>query len=155
MLDRLLGLDDGDAIPMMDGVLRPNQRLDDATPIGERVPECDDVAVCADGAVLVSSGTRILRLAGEGLRERTILAECPGAVGPLALDGPAVFAGVSGHGIVRIEGGVTVARLENVAGQPLRCPTALARLPDGRLAIAEGSAHNAPEAWCRDLLERR
>jgi hypothetical protein len=155
MLDRLLKLDDGAGIPMMDGVLRPNQRLDAATPIGEPLHECDDVAVRADGVVFVSAGSRILQLAGEGLRERSTFADCPGPVGPLAIDGDTILAGIAGHGVVRIERGTVVARLEAADGQPLHCPTAIVRLPDHRIAIADGSAHHLPDAWCRDLLERR
>jgi hypothetical protein len=89
------------------------------------------------------------------LRARTVFAECPGLVGPLAIDGGAVVAGIAGHGVVRIERGTVVARLAAVDGQPLQGATAIARLPDGRFAITEGSAHHRPDAWCRDLLERR
>ncbi|MGH8519212.1 MAG: hypothetical protein ACREUE_17315, partial [Panacagrimonas sp.] len=45
--------------------------------------------------------------------------------------------------------------LDTVDGRALRCVTAIAVLPDGRVAIAEGSAVNPAGAWSRDLLERR
>lgn len=138
------------ALPMMDGALKPNRRLDEATPVGEELPGCDDLVALGDGAVLVSAGDRILRLS-----DRSTWCECPGSVGALAAAGDTVYAAIAGVGVLRIERGAVVARLEQVDGQALRCATALAMLPDGRVAIAEGSAANLPSDWARDLLERR
>jgi hypothetical protein len=144
------------ALPMMDGALKPNRRLDDAVPIGEPLPGCDDVLALDDASVLVSAGSKVLRLSGPALAERAVWCECQGTVGALAAarDGT-VYAAIAGAGVVRIEQGRVAARLEQVDGQPLRCVTALAVLPDGRLAIAEGSSIHLPDDWTRDLLERR
>lgn len=146
---------ESDAVPVMDGPLRPNHRLDAARVVGEPLPEADDVAVHKDGTVFVSSGTQIVALSGRTLSERRVFAECNGPVGPLAMDGETVLAGVAGQGVVRLDrGGTEVARLASADGRPLRCTTALARMPDGRIAIADGSERHAPGDWCRDLLER-
>lgn len=144
------------ALPMMDGALKPNRRLDDAAPVGEPLPGCDDLVVCADGALLVSAGSRIHRLYED---ERSVWAECGGRIDALAAD-PAsgtVFAAIAGQGVRAFdrEGRATGALLDSVEGRALRCVTALAVLPDGKVAIAEGSADNTAEAWSRDLLERR
>lgn len=143
------------ALPMMDGALKPNRRLDEARLIGEPLPDCNDISQLADGAVLISANACIHRLSGEQLGDRRVWCECPGPVGAIAVAGPTVYAAIAGVGVVRIDDGRVSARLDVVDGQPLRCATALAVLPDGRLAIAEGSAVNGPDDWARDLLERR
>lgn len=143
------------ALPMLDGALKPNHRLDDATVCGEPLPGCDDLVALADGSLCVSAGERLWRLSGQALAQREPLVECPGVVGALAAAGQTVYAALESGPLLRIEHGRISARLETVGGRALRGATALAMLPDGRLAIAEGSAANAPPDWARDLLERR
>lgn len=143
------------ALPMMDGPLKPNRRLDEAQSIGEPLPDCDGIAQLADGSLLVSAGSRIYRLTGELPGDRSVWCECPGPVGAIAAADSAVYAAIEGGGVVRIDRGRLSACLDAVDGQALRCATALALLPDGRLAIAEGSTVNGPLDWARDLLERR
>jgi hypothetical protein len=143
------------ALPMMDGALKPNRRLDEASPIGEDLPGCDDLIALDDGSLLVSAGNRILRLYGPGLEERMTWCECPGTVGALVAASDAVYAAIAGSGVMQIVDGRLGSKLDTVDGQPLRCVTALAALSDGRIAIAEGSSINGPDEWARDLLERR
>lgn len=144
------------ALPVMDGPLTPNNKLEQAAPLGDPIPACDDIAAAGDGSLYVSGGRQILRLSGESWRERAVAAEFDSAVGPLAWSADGHFyAGLGGAGVVKLKDGREVARLSSVDGRPLQCVTAIAPLPDGRIAIAEGSAHNPPEQWCRDLLERR
>jgi hypothetical protein len=54
------------AIPSMDGALSPNDRLDACTPVGEPIPGADSVVEGPDGALYVSGGRQVLRLAGDG-----------------------------------------------------------------------------------------
>ena len=139
------------ALPMMDGALKPNRRLDEAAPIGADRPGCDDGVAVPDGTVLVSAGRHILRLS-----DRSVWSECPGTVGALAVAADdTVYAAVAGVGVLRISQGRIGGRLEQADGQPLRCVTALAVLADGRIAIAEGSSVNPLDDWTRDLLEHR
>lgn len=143
------------ALPMMDGALKPNRRLDEAQPLGDPLSGCDDVATLADGTLLVSAGTQIVQLTGSNLDQQKIWFECPGLAGPLAASGTSVYVGIAGLGVLRIENGQVTARLESAQGQALHCATALAVLPDGSIAIAEGSTANGPADWTRDLLEQR
>ncbi|MCC2657726.1 MAG: hypothetical protein K0Q76_2834 [Panacagrimonas sp.] len=139
------------ALPMMDGALKPNRRLDDAAPIGAELPGCDDVVALVDGTVLVSVDQRILRLG-----DRSTWCECPGTVGALAVAADdSVYAAIAGAGVLRIVQGIVTSRLEQVDGRPLRCVTALAVLADGRIAVSEGSSANPLDDWARDLLEHR
>ncbi|HEX9524747.1 MAG TPA: hypothetical protein VF949_17340, partial [Reyranella sp.] len=57
------------AIPSMDGALSPNDGLDACSPIGEPIAGADDVVEGGDGALYVSGGGQVLRLAGEGYGE--------------------------------------------------------------------------------------
>ncbi|MBL6749797.1 MAG: hypothetical protein ISP90_04710 [Nevskia sp.] len=145
------------ALPVMDGPWTPNRRLDEAQPVGEDIPGCDDIAAGGDGGIFVSAGRQVLALSGAGLAQRRVHATFEQEVGALAAaaDGT-LYAGLDGAGVVRLDPqGRATARLQAADGRPLRCPTALALLPDGRLAIAEGSADNTAQRWCHDLMEKR
>ena len=143
------------ALPVMDGPLTPNRRLDDAELLGEEIPGCDDIASGGDGRIYVSSGRQVLQLSGANFGERSLVAEFDQDVTALAHVGGVLYVGVAGLGVLRLEQGREVARLTAADGKALRCPTAIAVLPDGRVAIAEGSTQHRPDQWCRDLMERR
>src|SRR5260370_2533792 len=72
------------AIPSMDGALSPNDGLDACSPIGEPIAGADDVVEGGDGALYVSGGRQVLRLAGEGYGERSVFATFDGNAGGLA-----------------------------------------------------------------------
>ncbi len=147
------------ALPTMDGALKPNRRLDEATPLGDVLPGCDDLIELQDGSLIVSAGHRLWQLSGAAYAQRTPWAdECAGLLGPLGAltaAGDTVYAALTSGSVLRLEHGRITARLESLDGSALRGVTALAVLPDGRVAIAEGSATNPPADWARDLLERR
>ena len=65
---------DQHAIPAMDGGYTPNDRLDALSPIGAPIPGADDVAEGGDGAIYVSAGNQVLRLAGAGYAARSVFA---------------------------------------------------------------------------------
>ena len=56
--------EDGAAVPMMDGPLKPNTALDEA-PIVLRAPEIDNLTVTQDG-LLASQGASLLTLTPRG-----------------------------------------------------------------------------------------
>lgn len=147
--------DEIDALPVMDGPLMPNKRLDEAPVLGAPLRGCDDVATGDDGSVFVSAGRQIVQLSGADLDERRVVAAFDHAVTALTCAHGALYAGLAGAGVVKLTHGREVARLGPVDGRPLHCPTAITALPDGRIAIAEGSSLHLPEQWCRDLMERR
>ena len=84
-------------ILLLDGPLRPNDLLDqaDARPLDDP----DDICVASDGALLVSSGTRVLRLHGWGEDFETV-ADLPLPVSALACRSDGLIAvGQAGGGI--------------------------------------------------------
>ena len=145
------------AVPVLDGAFSPNNRLDQARPLGAPIARPDDLAPGPDGALYVSSGANILRCAGVDYEQRSTFATLHGQVGPLAwtLDGR-LLAGVAGHGVVALSaGGAVTAKLTDDGSEPLHCPTALAVAEDGHVYICDGSRANRPEDRLPDLMQRR
>ncbi len=146
--------DETGSVPMMDGPLRPNARLD-AAPVALTLPDVDNLAVWRDG-LLCSSGSETLRLTRSkdslSIAERRKF-EAP--VSCLAAEPSGGLAvGLDGKGILVAEGPHAGRRIDEAGGRPLICPTsALFEGPD-RLIVASGSAHVAAADWKRDLMER-
>ena len=136
------------AIPVLDGAFSPNQRLDLARQLGEEIERPDDLALGPDGALYVSSGTTILRCAGDDFAERSVFASFASPVGGLAwtADGR-LIACVSRQGLVALSSaGTVVGKLESAGGEPIACPTAVTVAADGTIYVTDGSRANPPEA---------
>jgi hypothetical protein len=149
---------DPHAIPVLDGALSPNNRLDGSQRLGERVPSIDDFALGPDGALYVSSDRQILRCEGEDFSERRVWARFESPVGGLAWT-PSMdrlLACVSGVGIIGVDReGVVKDRLTNVSGYALSCPTSVVVAADGSVHVTNGSSANRPEDWLTDLMQGR
>lgn len=143
------------AIPSMDGALSPNDRLDACSPIGEPIAGADDVVEGPDGALYVSGGSQVWRLAGEGYLDRGIFATFDGNAGGLAFhpDGRLLVC-VSGHGLAAVDGAGKQTWLLQAGDQPLNCLTSVAAAPDGNIFLCNGSSRNVAEDWCADLLQK-
>ncbi|WP_373083699.1 SMP-30/gluconolactonase/LRE family protein [Sneathiella sp.] len=144
------------AISSLDGGFSPNRRLDDAEIIAD-LPGVNGVCIGENGSVYASSGNQIVCWPNGDFLKSSTFAELDALVGSLAThpDGR-VFAAVSGRGIVALNGeGQITGRLEIVGDTPLECVTAIAVLPDGSVAITDGSRHYAVEGWLQDLMEKR
>ncbi|MGY8679130.1 SMP-30/gluconolactonase/LRE family protein [Bradyrhizobium sp. UFLA05-153] len=145
------------AIPPLDGALSPNDRLDGCTVIGEPLPGVNDVVAAADGAIYVSAGKRVLKLSGDDLSTRTLVAEFEGEAGGLAIhpDGRLLVC-VAGRGLAAIDPANPSARwLETVDGRGLSGLLSVTAAPDGRIFAVEGSTGRTPDQWRRDLMEKR
>ncbi|MBV8919387.1 SMP-30/gluconolactonase/LRE family protein [Bradyrhizobium sp.] len=145
------------AIPPLDGALSPNDRLDACTVIGDPLPGLDDVVAAADGALFVSAGKCVLRLSGDGFASRAVVAEFEGDAGGLAVhpDGRLLVC-VAGRGLVALDPARPNPHwLNAVDGQMLAGLTSVAASADGRIFAVEGSSGRPPDAWRRDLMEKR
>jgi sugar lactone lactonase YvrE len=143
------------AIPSMDGALSPNDRLDTCNPVGDPIPGADDVVVGHDGSLYVSGGKQVLRLSGDGYRERSVLASFEANAGGLAVhpDGRLLVC-VSGRGLAAVDGSGRQAWLNQAGDQPLNCLTSVAATSDGTIFVSNGSSRNAPEDWSVDLMQK-
>lgn len=140
LLDRLWGRGDfAVTLPAMDGALRPNTALESAPELLRR-DDVDDVAVW-NGAPVVSCGSQVIGLDGavRGQFEAPVLAMTGLRDGRLAV--------ALANGQIAVE--------DQRLPAPGACVTALCEVEPGVLAVALGSDHNGPDAWRRDLLEKR
>lgn len=149
--DRLLGR--GSAaitVPVMDGALKANRLLDQATVVAE-LPGIDDLA--SDGQVLyASAGPCVYRLDGdrwvEVVRADADVTAIAAAAGRFAI-------AIGGSRVSVREGvaGREVARLDAIDGRPALAINALAFGGADTLLLSDGSVRRRPDEWCRDLME--
>ncbi len=144
--------DAGISVPAMDGVFKPNNRLEEAQRL-VRLEGIDSLAAC-DTELFASSGTRLVRIA---LQNGTAAAEelraFPAPITFLACTtGGRIAVGIAGSGVSLggPEGWSDCALPDDMAA----AMTAAVFLPDGRLALCLGSRSNATDAWKRDLMEQ-
>ncbi len=145
---------DPHAIPSMDGAFSPNDRLDNATPIGDPLPGADAVAEAPDGAICVSAGRKVWRLSGTRYESRAVFAEFEGDVGGLAFHPDGRLLACTTAGLAAVEPGGRKSLLATAQGEPLRCLTAVAAAPDGTIFASDGSERHGADAWAVDLMER-
>jgi sugar lactone lactonase YvrE len=148
--DRLMGR--GSAaitVPVMDGTLKPNRRLDQAELLAE-LPGIDDIAW--DGQTLWASAGKLLwRLDGTQFSEvRRFDAE----ISAIAVSRRGRLAvALGGTQIVVLDSGSAPAiQLDALAGQPLQCVNALAWDGEDSLLFTDGSRQHGPTMWSRDLM---
>lgn len=137
------------SVPIMDGPLQPNQRLESA-PVLAQAQDLDNL-VEAGGALLCSSGARLLRI-GEGRTAPE--ASFDTAITCLAADAHGALAiGLDGQGLL-LRGGAHHGRRIGQAPdpQPLRCATAALFLDADTLIVACGSERFAASQWKHDLM---
>ena len=108
-----------------------------------------------DGAIYVSAGKQVLRLAGAGYETRSVFAEFDGAAGGLAFhpDGRLLVC-VAGRGLAAVDAGGRQTWLNQVENQPLQCLTSVVATADGNIFMTDGSSRNEREDWVRDLMEK-
>jgi sugar lactone lactonase YvrE len=152
--DRLLGR--GSAaitVPVMDGALKANRVLDEAE-VAAELPGIDDIA--SDGTSLVASaGANLWRVDGN---VPVLLRKFDTDISAIAVRGRGLLAVALGGKQVRVmhlndDTLNDFATLDSAASAPLVCVNALAFDGDDQLVFSEGSQRNAPDAWCRDLME--
>ena len=135
-------------VPVMDGPLKPNDALDRAALVAG-LPGAANL-VAGDGALLVSRGAQVLAVAPSG--QTSVVTEASGPISALAVGpGGQLAIGIAGKG-VDLPGPQGTRHIATAGHTALTCVTALCFLPDGRLAIANGSASVAPGDWAHDLM---
>lgn len=145
------------AIPPLDGALSPNDRLDACTPIGDPLPGLDDVIAAKDGSVYVSAGKKVFKLSGNGLSERSLVAEFDGDAGGLAIHpNGRLLVCVAGRGLAALDPASRNPRwLESAGNRSFAGLTSVTSAPDGRIFLVEGSTGCMPDQWRHDLMEKR
>jgi len=147
-LDNLVGRGEAAVtVPPLDGALRPNRKLDEAT---DRYPLADvDCLTVVDEALLASAGNAVYQLDGQEWQQR---GDYEAEVACIASAGDGGLAVALATGEIVMEGGGFDGRRYN-AGVDIRCVTAIA-VSGGALYVANGSADNFADEWQLDLLQR-
>ncbi len=144
-IDRFFGRGDASVfVPVMDGALKPNERLDTLEAALE--VEGVDNLVSSGSRLLASSGSTLLHLDASG--GPCPIHQFPDPISALATDNSGRIAvGIASGRVAVIEQGQS----QSAAEISIPCPTALL-FDQGDLWIASGSQSNGPEQWQRDLM---
>jgi DNA-binding beta-propeller fold protein YncE len=157
IVDRIFFPDrDVHAIPVLDGGFSPNQRLEECDHLAGFVG-ADALAFGPDGRLYVSAADSVLACDGDRFQSRQIFATVDTTAGALAWTNDGVLlVGIADRGVRAFDrNGEPIATLSEAGGAPVTCPTAIAVAADGTVFVTDGSRHNGPEQWLRDLMESR
>ncbi len=138
------------AIPIFDGPLRPNNRLDEAEVLLDKVL-LNDIAADGAGGLYAAQGEQLVSIdaAGELRLQETFDAPiqalcCSNGVLAVAQEGKVALRGGDHDGVV----------IDSCKGQPLKSLNAVAFDESGNLYISQGSMTHGNEEWKRDLMSR-
>jgi sugar lactone lactonase YvrE len=145
------------AIPVLDGAFSPNQRLEQARTLGSGPEAPDDLVFGPPGTLYVSSGNSVFAASGTDHAEHRGFVSFDAPAGGLAYTPQGnLLVCVAGKGVFATDAaGNLVHWLKEVDGRALTCPTAVTVASDGTVFITEGSQHNVPQDWLRDLMQAR
>ena len=148
VLDAVLGRGESAVtIPALDGALRPNRKLDEAS---ERIAiDSPSGILSRPEGVLVSSANQIRRLDAGGAW--TLFHEAEATISCMGEAGGGIAVGLENGDVEIVGGRFNGVKLKSTA--EARCLTAIAGAEDS-LYVCHGSTANSPSAWQRDLLER-
>ncbi|WP_411036374.1 hypothetical protein [Shinella sp. BYT-45] len=142
--------EDGLSVPPMDGVFKPNTRLDTAERVLE-LPAIDNLAASAEGALHCSSDNSLFRV---DLQSRTagLVREFDGPISMIAARPSGGLAiAVEGAGLAVIDEAGAVHSI-GLPQDHAACLTAGLFEDDDTLLLAVGSRQNAVSDWKRDLM---
>lgn len=141
-LDNFLGRGEAAVtVPVLDGPLKPNQKLEEAPRLFQAA-RLDNLVTC-DGGIAHTSG-RTLQTIGGAAREFAAEITC------LAAEGDMFAVGLDTGGVV-ISGSVHDGKAIGVKEVP--CPTAVIFSDPGTLVVASGATTGKASDWRRDLMQ--
>lgn len=148
LFDRWLGRGGASVtVPVMDGPLLPNRKLETADVVAE-LADADNLTAHQD-ALYASSGADLVRLGAAGF-ETVETFKAP--ISALASRGEALAVALDGEG-VEIRGGAFDRATIPPQGESLRCVTALAWLDERELVVCNGSGVAHAREWRRSLMQ--
>lgn len=144
------------ANPVLDGPMRPNSRLDESPVMSTALAAPDDIAFALNGSAYVTDGRRVVRFSDASFSDPATAAEFDGlATGVAAHPDGGVVVCVAGEGVAFVDGPDNGRMLRVEGSSGLKCPTALTVGPSREILLCDGSAHNAPDRWAFDLMQKR
>lgn len=144
------------AIPVLDGALHPNNRIDECEVVKESLAMPDDLVIDQNGTVYLSCENKVLKFPTLDEEQYSVYAEFKGITGGLNFhpDGRLLVC-VGGEGVWLVDHSGAPEKIELSLEKPLLSPTCIAVGPDGGIYITEGSSQHSLENWVRDLMEKR
>lgn len=140
-------------VPSMDGALKPNRLLDGAA-VAWQGGDTRIANLATDGARIYFSHGRQLYAMDEGAAAPQRIGAADGDISAVSAHPSGIVAvGLAGGGLLVMAVGGEFRPLQ-LKGMAFDCPVAIAFIDAETLVVANGSATNAPAAWCRDLMER-
>lgn len=147
--NRFFGVDEADtSVPVFDGALKPNNLLDTAQVFLER-SGLEDMAIDAQGRLVVACGHEILRVDPNGALQS--IASLPAPIQALASYRDGLVAATH-DGLSFVTGAFDGKHIQTLGGQPAQCINALCEGPDGTVLITEGARNLPYDDWAVDLL---
>lgn len=148
--DRFFGIGEASvAIPVLDGALKPNNILEDASILFEH-SGLEDIAIGPDGLLHAAAGNELLQIgAADAVRA---LARFESPIQAIASFGDGLVVATA-EGLLFAGGSLDGKKVNTLAGRSLACVNALHDAGDGTLLISDASARPEPD-WRRDLLEK-
>ena len=141
----------GAIVPPMDGVLAPNQAIEEAPVLIES--EMPDNLVLERHDILFSVGGAVMRLVPGGTRATAeLVCAFDSHIGALVARDGVLAVGLEGGGVALRGGARDGTVIDEVEGRPILCPTALHFANTDTLLLALGSQQNPPSMWRHDLL---
>ena len=138
-------------IPPMDGALRPNALLDEASP--RLIVQEPDNLVRLGNRVLFSSGSSVLALPPKGAMEPAAVKSFEAPVSALAASqGGGLAAGLDDGRIEIVEGPHAGKTVPRPGRSGTGCPTSLAFAGEDTLIVCHGSSAHRPSDWVADLM---
>lgn len=140
------------AVPVMDGPMHPNHRLDQAEDL-LAVPQVDNLTN-VDGELWFSSDVKLMHHPVDAEGPQTVETfEAPVTCLAASPD-RALAVGLDGKGILLRGGAHDGTRIETLGGKALSCPTAALFLDKDTLVVTIGAADRLHADWKRDLMAR-
>ena len=134
------------SIPIMDGALKPNNLLEDATVFAERAG-LEDLALGADGMLYAAAASTVFRVSDRN--EFEPIASFDRDVTALAIDAHGTLAVALGNEVRLGE-----RRVDRADGRALVAVNALHFRADGSLLISDASATRSCTEWRHDLMDK-
>lgn len=154
-LGRIFSRKQAATVPSMDGVLRPNEALDNAAVI--TTTDAPDNLVSVRSEMIYSCGHNLFSMAefksgatpdARHHFDSDVTALAASSEGALAV-------GLQGVGVRIIGGRHDGLLLSTLGGQSADCITAIAFKEEDDLFVCMGSSRNSAQSWQRDLMEKQ
>lgn len=153
-ISNFLGRGDEDAlsVPPMDGVYKPNTRLETSERVLD-LPGIDNLAPAADGSLHCSSGSDLFRIDPQAGTAR-LVRRFEGPITTVAASAAGRLAvAAEGAGLAIVDGAGEVRAIK-LADEHAACLTAGLFDGEDTLLLAVGSRRNPMSEWKRDLMTR-